>query len=53
MIQWINNKLGNPLKRLELESRERLKLAGLTSRESLWDVMVHVPESRKILVDEL
>ncbi len=52
-MNWLRRKLGDPLKQLELESRARLGLAGLTSPESLLDVMVHVPKSHRILVDEL
>jgi len=53
MIRWLRRSLGDPLKQMEQDSRDRLQLAGLTKRESIWDVMVHLPESHKILVDEL
>ena len=53
MKHWLKRVIEAPLKQLEQDARDRLQLAGLFSAESLADVMLHVPESRRILVDEL
>ena len=53
MKDWLRSKLRDPLTQLELESRRRLELAGISSTQKLHDIAVHVPQSRKIIVEEL